>query len=145
MNKKGESLLTGNTIYLILLLMFTAGMFYFLLEQANGSSVWGDYFVKEVVKTIDFAEPGDNLCLDVHKATEIAKKNRLESFSEIFRVDNVNNEVCVKLSLGRRNCISYFNEVDVVNAELKLAEGKNEDGQDINLFCFSIVEKGGVV
>ncbi len=143
MHKRGESVLTDNAIYLILLVMFIAGMFYFLLEQGNGSDIWGDYFAKEIAKTIDFAKPGDEICLDVHKATEIAKKSKLESFSEIFKIDNANNEVCVKLSLGRQNCVSYFNNVDVVNVELKLAGGKNENGEDINIFCFNIVEKGG--
>lgn len=138
MNKKAGvgDILLDNLIYLILLVIFIAGMFAIILQLKNGASVWEDYYAKEIVKAIDFANPGDKACLDVQKATEIAEKNSVKSFSEIFTIDNSANEVCVKLSLGRKTCFNYWNELDIVNVNLKFGLGENEK----NRLCFEFIE-----
>jgi len=79
----------------------------------NGAAIWEDYYAKDVVSVIDSAKPGDVIILDVQKATEIAKKNKITSFEEIFQFDNMKGELCVKLSRGRASCYSYFNNVNV--------------------------------
>ncbi len=137
MNKKavGETL-WHNVIYLFFLIVFFSSVLYFVFDKMNGASLWADYYAKEISKTINFAKPGDVITLDVHKATEIAKKNKLESFSEIFIFDNVNNNICVKLSSRVESCYSYFNKVDVVNPEIKLGLGDNK-----NTLNFKISEK----
>ncbi len=134
-NSKGElgDFLLDNVVFLILLVVFFSGMLYFILQQQEGASVWEEYYAKEIVKIIDFSERGDKACMDVHKATEIAKKNNIASFSEIFRFDNSANEICVKLSRGRKTCFNYFNELDVVNLDLRL-------GVPGNVLCFDIVD-----
>ncbi len=138
MNKKAGigDILLDNLTYLILLAIFVVGIFAILLQFENGAGVWGDYYSKEIGKVIDFSNAGDKVCLDVQKATEIAKKNSVKSFSEIFRIDNPANEVCVKLSLGKRKCFNYWNDVDVVNLDLKFGLGDNEK----NRLCFDVVE-----
>jgi len=142
MNREGESdILKDVIIYLILLVIFVVGMIVYLNQQQEGAGVWEEYYVKEIVKVIDFSKAGDEYFLDVHRATEIAKKNIVGSFSEIFSVDNVNNEICVKLSRGRRTCFNYFNDVDVINMELRLASGKNEKNEDVNILYFKIKER----
>ena len=137
-NKRAEvgDILLNNLVYLILLVIFIAGMLTIILQLKNGASVWEEYYAKEIVKVIDFSNAGDKACLDVQKATEIAKKNNIKSFSEIFMIDNPSNEICVKLSLGRKTCFNYWNDVDVVNLDLKLGLGENEK----NKLCFEIVE-----
>ncbi len=145
MNIKGESdILKDVIIYLILLVIFVVGMIVYLNQQQEGAVVWEEYYVKEIVKVIDFSKAGDEYFLDVHRATEIAKKNYVGSFSDIFSVDNVNNEICVKLSRGRRTCFNYFNDVDVVNMELRLAGGKNEKNEDVNILYLKIKERRNV-
>ena len=142
MNKKGESqdLLKGNLVYLILLVIFFVVMLYFVLNEQEGADIWADYYAKEIVKVVDFSKARDGICLDVHKATEIAQENEVESFSEIFQADNIENEVCVKLSRGVKRCFKYFNNVDVVNLDLKLIGGKNEEEERVNVLCFDINE-----
>ncbi len=134
--KKGEigELLMDNVVFLILLVIFLSGMIFFVSAQQEGAAVWESYYVKEIVKIIDFSESGDKACIDVHKATEIAQKNKISSFSEIFSFDNSANAVCVKLSSGRRTCFNYFNDIDVVNVDLKL-------GVPGNVLCFEIIER----
>lgn len=143
-NKRAEigDILIDNAVYLVLAILFFSGMLWFILSYNNGAVFFEDYYVKEIVKIIDFSRAGDSVCLDVHRATEIGKKNDVASFSEIFQIDNFNNEVCVKLSRGRRSCYNYFNDVDIVGIDLKLSEGKNEKGESVlNIFCFDIVER----
>ncbi len=142
-NKRGavEDLLKSYLVYLILLIVFIVGMLFVVNGQREGADLWADYYTKEIVKVIDFSKSGDNICLDVHKASEIAKENEVVSFSEIFGVDNAKNEICVKLSRGIKRCFNYFNDVDIVNLDLKLAGGVNDKGEIVNMLCFNLADK----
>ena len=86
---------------------------------------------------IDSAIPGDEISLDVHKATEIAINNGVQTFSEIFIFDNANNKICVKLAKGTRNCYNYFNNVDLLSPQIKLGLGE----KGTNVLTFKISEK----
>lgn len=145
MNRKGDvewggDILKDPVVHLVLLALFVIGMLFFINSQASGAGIWEDYYAKEIVKAIDFSKGGGKICLDVHKATEVAKKNKVGSFSEIFRIDNVKNEICVKLSRGKRTCFNYLNGVDVVNYDLQLGVNYNEEGRIVNVFCFDVVD-----
>ena len=133
MNKKAQSnVLMNNISRLILLAIFIAGIFAVIWQQSNGAGVWEDYYAKEIVKSIDLAKQGDEVTLDVQKGTEIAFKNGVGK-SEIFNFNNVNNEVCVKLSAGRSTCFNYFNDVDITDPNVEL-------GVPINVLHFSVKE-----
>lgn len=123
MNKKGEGfglLLWENVIYLILLALTIFIVIAFINAQSNGAAVWEDYYAKEIIKVINFANPGEEISIDVQKATRIAKENGVKSYGEIFDFDNLRNEACVKLSAGRKTCYYYSNEVDIIDKDLKL-------------------------
>jgi hypothetical protein len=141
MNKRAGlgDILLDNVIHLVLLALFLGGMFYFVFSYQNGAAIWEDYYAKEIVKVIDLSDSGDEIFMDVHKASEIAKGNKIASFSEIFSIDNVKDEVCVKLNRGGGTCYSYFNDVDVVR-ELKLSAVVNEDSEAVNLLYLKISE-----
>ncbi len=143
MNKKAAlgDIVMDNAVYLIFLVIFFGGMLYFIATYEGGAAIWEDYYAKEIVKIIDLTEPGDSSCIDVHKATEIAKSNNVQSFSEIFTIDNIENKVCVKLSKGRQTCFNYFNSIDITNINLKLAGGLDEEGErNKNIFCFDTIK-----
>ena len=130
MNKKAQAtdILFDNIIYLFVLIIFFIAMLVFVNSQMNGATLWEDYYAKEIVKVIDSSMPGDQIAIDVHKATEIAMKNKIDNFEDIFSFDNSRNEVCVKLSKGRANCYNYFNSVNVSPSGSKwvyLAETSN--------------------
>ncbi|MDO8459809.1 MAG: hypothetical protein Q7S74_01745 [Nanoarchaeota archaeon] len=141
MNKQASlnEIIMQTTIYIILVVIFFIGAFLFISSQMNGAAVWEDYYSKEISTIINAAQPGDTVKLDVYKATEIAKKNNIPSFSEIFTFDNAKNKVCVKLSLGRKTCYSFFNDVDIKDPEIKLGQFK-EDGSPINILNFALTE-----
>jgi len=114
MNKKATAeLLKDQAIFLILAILFLVMMFTFINHEKNNAGVWEEYYAKEIVKTINSASAGDEIILDVHKATEIAQKNKLQSNSEIFTFDNKNKQACVKLGQGRKTCYNYFNNVNI--------------------------------
>lgn len=120
MNKKAISIVMTNLVYLILLVIVTMGMLFYIQSKQNNASIWAEYYVEELSKLVNFAKPGDIITFDVHKATEIAYKKQVSSRSEIFSFDNPNNEICVKLSVGRKTCYSYFNNVDVISKGIAL-------------------------
>lgn len=132
MNKK--AVIKANLIYILIVVAFIATMSLFVWDQMNGASVWAEYFSKETTRIINTAVPGETVTLDIHKATEVARKNQVNRFEEIFEFDNANSRVCVKLSPGRKSCYYYFNNVDIIEPELIL-------GRPINMLKFTIKEK----
>ena len=121
MNRKASvgEILWDNAIYLVLSVIVFVGMLLVIWQQMGGASVWEEYYAKEISKLINMAEPGDEITISVKKATDIAFDNEVFSRSEIFQFDNSKNEVCVKLSKGKKTCYSYFNNVDVTR-EIKV-------------------------
>ncbi|MDP1695446.1 MAG: hypothetical protein Q8L29_00860 [archaeon] len=137
MNNRGQigDILYDNAIYLILVVIFTIGMFMFVWQQSNGAAIYEQYCVSEITRLINMAEAGDKINFDAQIATKIAKSNKVTDFNDIFRFNNGRSEVCVKLSLGRETCMKYYNNVAVMNDELKL-------GVPQNVLYFEIKERG---
>lgn len=134
MKKKADSILEGTIIYIILLILATAPLAYFVWDQYNGASIWADFYAKEISRVINLAEPGDEISIDVQTATEVAVKNKIPRLDDIVIFDNAKNEVCVKLSPGRKSCYYYFNEVDVSNWEIKRGLARGE----VNTLTFQV-------
>ncbi|MEK6800491.1 MAG: hypothetical protein AABY10_01455 [Nanoarchaeota archaeon] len=127
------NLLYGYVIYLILLLMFTGMMFYFIRSEMNGASVWSDYYAKEIARQINLAEPNQKITINIQKATEIAKNNRITDFNSTFYFINDENKICVKISDGK-TCYFYFNNVNIEDKEVEL-------GVPENILVFKVVKK----
>jgi hypothetical protein len=136
MNKKAADLLTFNTVFITVLVLFVTLMFLFLYEKKDGAALQEDYYAKKIATIIDVAQPGDEISLDVHAATKIAKSNNIP-FSDIFLFDNNQSEFCIKISSGRKTCYSYYNNVDVISPDIKLGQG----AEGINVLTFKISEK----
>ncbi len=137
MNKRAETgeLIKDTAVYLILLVLFFAGMVFFVFSQKDGAAAWSDIYAKEIVKVINLAEPGDEIELDVQKITGIAIQNEV-NVDKIFYFDNEKKEVCVRLTTGRRSCYGYFNDVKITHDKLEL-------GVPINILSFKIEKNGG--
>jgi len=125
-----------NAVFIILALIAFAIVFYFVAQQSSNAGEWSDYYVKEITKTINLGKVGDTIELDVSKATSISKKENLRSISEVFVFENSKNKVCVKLNKGRRTCYYYYNNVDIVNPEVKIGFGDKP-----NTLVFKLEEK----
>ncbi len=132
-NKRGgmNKIIMDNLSYIILTIVFMGILFGFIYLQSNGAGVWQDFYSKEIVKVINLAEDGDEIWIDVHKGTKIARGNGINS-KEIFSFED--NDVCVKLGRGRATCYSYFNDLDVVGSKI-------EPGVPINLLYIKVGER----
>jgi hypothetical protein len=139
-NKKGSEgeIAFDYIIYTVLLVVFALSMFMVVNNYKSGGAVWEDFYAKEIVKVINNARVGDEITLDVHKATEIAKENE-QSFSLIFSFDNQKNEVCVKLG-SRKSCYKYFNEVDIIEPQIILAVPSKTENKYVNVLRFNVSE-----
>lgn len=115
MNKKAKigDIVMDNIVYLIFLIIFFVAMLAFVSSKMNGASYYEDYYAKEIVKIIESSEPGQSFAIDVSKASKVAQSNKVNALEEMFSFDNMENEVCVKLSRGGASCYSYFNAVNV--------------------------------
>jgi hypothetical protein len=133
-----QSPLIKTLVYLIFAALAVVGLYLIILSKFNDADHWSNYYAKEPTKIINLAEPGDKITLDVHKATEVAKANGQTSKSEIFRFNNAENEICVKLSPGKATCYTYFNDVDIINPQLLLAQGSQGK---TNILTFEIADK----
>lgn len=132
--KKGaaQGPLFSTVAFFLLLVLFLFLMLAFVQQQREGAAVWEDIYAKEIVGVLNSAKPGDTIVLDVHKATEIAGKQKQE-LTSIFSFPE--QEVCVKLSQGRKTCQKHFTAVRVTDVKMRTGVPKN-------VLEFKVVEKG---
>lgn len=142
MNRRGDiaDLLPDQIVYLILLALFVVGMFAFIYKQQNEATKWEDYYAKELSKMINLAKPGDEIQINVQKASEVAKKNKYDSYSEMFDFDNLKNRVCVRLSSSGGSCYKFYNDIDIVDIKVEVGEFNENSGETRNLLKFKIKE-----
>ena len=124
MNTKGQfnNQLSVTMLYLIIFVLFFVGMLFFINRYQNGASLWEEFYAKNIVGVIDSANVGDEIYLDVTKATEIAIKSGVDK-NEIFSFDNLNNKLIVKLSPDGGTSFKFFKDVDIVNWSLEFVSG----------------------
>lgn len=115
----------SNSLYLIVAVIFFSGMVYFVFSNYQGAAFLEDFYAKEISRVIDYAQPGDEIVLDIQKPSEVGFENKVSSFSEMFQVSNSKNEVCVKLSNSGGSCYYFFNNVEILNWTIVLGRPSN--------------------
>ena len=140
MNKRGElmdNIAINYVIYILIVVILVIFLFFNVMAFQDKAAVWEDFYVKEIVRIIDTAEPGQEVYLDVTLATTIAFKNE-KGKSEIFNFDNEGNSVTVSLTRFGSTRFSYFNDVDIVDWRLEVPS--RGAGAEVNRLYFRIVE-----
>lgn len=112
MNHKADDVMMNNAIYIILVIIAFTLTYFIISSHVSSAAVWAEFYSKELTKVVNLAEPGDQITLDVHKATQIAV-NKEVPFNEIFSIDNQAKKICVKLAKGRQTCYNFFNDVNL--------------------------------
>ncbi len=136
MRKKGTiGYLQWNIVYITVVILGVVGAGAIIGDYRNDAVLGEDFYSKEIAKIVNLAEPGTEIVLDVTEATNIAKKNGVISFSDIFRFDNVKKEVIVSLKPGSATSFGFFNNVTVFEPRINLAQG---DELETNLLIFQI-------
>ncbi len=135
-NKQGvaQDQIFSVVVGILVLLIFAFGIWFYLEQQNSGASVWEDYYAKELSMVLNSAKPGDTITLDVHQATKVAQKHNVD-FNGIFSFPD--QEVCVKLSSGRKTCQRYFNSIRVGSSKMRL-------GVPGNVLDIKVTEKNEV-
>ena len=133
-----SSVLSAEAIYVILLVLFTAGVLYYLYDSSNSAHVWEDFYAKQTATFLNSAFVGEEVTFDIQPAIKVAKRNGIDISKpeNLIKIDALNNEVCVKLSKGSGNCYTYFNEVAVKDIKTIL----NSEGLT---FSFTVESKTG--
>jgi len=126
MNKKAINILIKNVIQTILLAIFAAFLYATINSYMYNAQSYEDVYAKETARLINLANPKDVITIDIQKISEIARKNNIVSFNDIMSYDNEKNEICYKLSQGRRTCYPYFNDVKIGKVETRLAAPTNK-------------------
>jgi hypothetical protein len=104
----------------------------------DGAFYWEEYYAGKVVAMINSAEPGNEYFLDVTRLSKIARRHGRDPI-EMFEVDNISNEVSVRLRQSGGAEYSFFNDVEVVETRVELFGEKS----GTNRLYFRITHSGG--
>src|SRR3989338_10332443 len=101
MNRRGAGdILSGNILYVILVLIFAIGVFMIIMQNKNNAGQWEEFYAKELALLLDRAKPGDQYTIDIHKASELAVKNGIGDPRYIIKFDGQTREVIISLKSG---------------------------------------------
>ncbi len=124
MNKRGESIVLKEVIFLILNVFFFGIFFFFVVNASSGALVLEQYYAKEIALVLNNAEPGTKIELNISDAYSLATKNDIPLEKMILIKDN---KVVVQLSNSYTYSHTFFNDVNVVMSY-------SENGEVLNLF-----------
>ena len=136
LDKRGDSNLWENFIFLVISLFLFLGAFAFVLGYNDGAVLYEDFYAKEIALLIDKAEAGTEFAIDVSKISKIAVDNG-KKVNDIIKIDNVNNKVIVSLRDSGGTSFAYFNDADIVEWKVEQVSG----GAEVNRFIFNVIEK----
>lgn len=112
---EGNGLLEGTVIYWVILLMFAGILGTFVLRHQGTTDRWEDYYAFVIAQTIDKAQPGDVIVLDVSAPVQIGARNKVATVDEMFVLQEGRQEVGVRLRAGKAHWYSYLRDVSVSN------------------------------
>ena len=119
MNRRGAGdILSGNILYVILVIIFTIGVFMIIMQNQNNAHQWEELYAKELALLLNRAESGDLYTIDIQKASEIAVKNGIGDPRYIIKFDGQSREVIVSLKPGMGTTFHYFSNVVVSDVKV---------------------------
>jgi hypothetical protein len=115
MDKKGESYLETNLIYIILFIIFMITGMAFLYKYQNNVYFWEQYYSYTIAKSVNNAQVGDRVELIFNKAVELARKEGIADYKNIVSVDNVKKEIGVSLQKGKKTVYPFLRNYNIDN------------------------------
>jgi hypothetical protein len=119
-------------LHVIIAVMFAAILIVHVGSLMGGAFIQNQFYLGEMGKVIEGAEPGDEIVLDIAEASRIAEKNDVRNFQQPFIFNFDEREICVERSEGERRCKFYINDIRVVDV-------KTIVGDEGNLLSFKVV------
>ncbi|MBS3084154.1 hypothetical protein J4423_05090 [Candidatus Pacearchaeota archaeon] len=137
MERRGDvDVMMYNLIYTAICISVFIGLFMYVNSYGRGSAFYEDFYSKEIINLINNAKPGMEFKIDITKLAMIAIKNG-KPVKDIIYVNNVNNQITVSTRKDTGTSFGFFNDVDIVDWEVKNPSGSPETTQ----FIFKIKEK----
>ncbi len=105
-NKRGQDLLSGTTMFLILNVIFFSIMLIFISQVGSTDNFLERSEVRRIALAIDELKPGTELVMDISELCKAAEEN---NFNEnIVTADYDSGLVTVKVSKGEGNSYRFF-------------------------------------
>jgi len=137
MNKRADTnLLMNDIVFLVLFTLFFLVMFWFVTSYSNGCAFYEDFYAKEIARTINGAEVGTKIIVDVTPLAISASKSG-KPINDIVYLDNVNNKVVVSCRLSSATSFNFFNDVDVTDFRVESPSGSSISTR----FIFNVKER----
>lgn len=114
MKKKGVNLLTGNVVYIIIVVAFFTILFVFAAKYSSNARAMEEATAKRIALAIDAAEPGEELSFFIDDILE--KKDESYIGSVVSITDNV---VRVQLSQKTGYSYAFFNAARITSQIVK--------------------------
>ncbi|MEK6910896.1 MAG: hypothetical protein AABW82_03915 [Nanoarchaeota archaeon] len=112
-NNKGEGYLEENVIYIILFILFLMSGMAFLYKYQNNVYFWEQYYSYTIAKSVNNAQVGDRVELNMDRAVELSRKEGIADYKQIVSFDNVKKEVSVSLQKGKKTSYSFLRNYDI--------------------------------
>lgn len=118
-------IVSGTLLYVVLVVIFTIGIFAIIIDRQNNAAHWEEFYAKEFALLLNQARPGDQYTINIQKASEIAVKNGVKDPSYIITFDGKTREVVVRLREQGETRFSYFTNVVVSDVRIELGTPGN--------------------
>ncbi|MDO8564300.1 MAG: hypothetical protein Q7R87_04785 [Nanoarchaeota archaeon] len=112
-NKRGESYLEGNVVYIILFILFLMSGMAFLYKYQNNVYFWEQYYSYTIAKSVNNAQVGDRVELNMGRSIELANKEGIADYKKLVSFDNTKKEVVVSLQKGKKTTYSFLRNYNV--------------------------------
>lgn len=111
--KKGESLLMGNLVFIILVAVFFGILILFLVSRMNSFSIYEQRYAKIIALALDYAEPGTVVWVNMDSISErLANSPEKELLSQSVSIQG--NIVNVKFTQDSKGySYAFFNDVKI--------------------------------
>ncbi|MBU0907278.1 MAG: hypothetical protein KKD18_06170 [Nanoarchaeota archaeon] len=108
LNKKGERLITGTVIFVILNLTVIIVLIVAVSRSGSGASLSEEAYAKQIALLIDAAKPGTTLNIDITEIYLLARDNNINP--NVF-ISCETNEVYVRAAPGQGYRFNFFTEL----------------------------------
>mgnify|MGYP001563343984 CR=1 FL=1 len=111
-SKKASNALYYSITFLIVVLLFSGAIFYFIKNSSSGALIYEETYSKQISLLIDKSRPGTNISINFENPLKVAEKNNFDK-NKIVSFDSDNGEVTVKLNDRSGYKTRYFSNYKI--------------------------------
>lgn len=116
LSKRSQDILAGNTIFIILTIIFVSLLLLFLARLGTGADIIEKISVRQIALTIDSMKPGTEAVLYLPRLFNLAKENGV--LNEVLSVDYETGKLAVHAASGTGNSFYFLNKLKIGSVEI---------------------------